>query len=98
STKDIATKALMLHLRGYSDLAPDKHLKKALQIYLQDIGGAQDGISLTIDCSHFSETIKGLQLDMFKPKEQVLQLTPMALVIQSFHTALGTANTDADID
>lgn len=99
STKDIATKALMLQLRGYSDIAPDKHLKKALQMYLQDVGGGeQQGTSLTIDCKHFSDTIKGLQLDAFKPKEEVLELTPMALVIQSFHTALDKNPNEADVD
>ncbi len=99
STKDIATKALMLQLRGYSDITPGKELKKALQLHLQDVGGSmQDGTSLTIDCKHFSETIKGLQLDFFKPKEDVLQLTPMALVIKSFHAALATNNADSEVD
>jgi hypothetical protein len=35
---------------------------------------------------------------MFKPKEDVLQLTPMALVIQSFQAALHNENEDADLD
>jgi hypothetical protein len=99
STKDIATKALMFRLRGFSDINPDKNLKKALAMRLQSISGSeQDGTSLTIDCTHFSETIKGLQLEMFKPKEEVLQLTPMALVINSFQTALSEESEDADLD
>ncbi len=99
STKDIATKALMFRLRGFSDITPDKNLKKALAMRLQSISGSeQDGTSLTIDCTHFSETIKGLQLEMFKPKEEVLQLTPMALVIHSFQTALNDEIEDADLD
>lgn len=99
STKDIACKALMLELRGYSDITPGKHLKKALNIYLQHVSGNdKDGISLTIDCQDFSETIKGLQFDLFKPKEEVLKLTPMALVIRSFQYALGDQPSMADLD
>ena len=99
STKDIATKALMLRLRGFSEITPDKNLKKALSMYLQNISGnEQEGTALTIDCTHFSDTIKGLQYDIFKPKEEVLSLTPMALVIQSFHAALGDDKEKADLD
>ncbi len=99
STKDIATKALMFRLRGFSDINPDKNLKKALAMRLQSISGSgQDGTSLTIDCTHFSETIKGVQMDMFKPREEVLQLTPMALVIHSFQSALNDESEDADLD
>jgi len=99
STKDIATKALMFRLRGFSDINPDKTLKRALAMRLQSISGSgQDGTSLTIDCTHFSETIKGVQMDIFKPREEVLQLTPMALVIHSFQTALHDESEDADLD
>jgi hypothetical protein len=46
STKDIATKALMLQLRGFSDIKPDKNLQKALSLYLEKISGnSQDGTS-----------------------------------------------------
>jgi hypothetical protein len=99
STKDIATKALMFRLRGFSDITPDKNLKKALAMRLQSISGSnQEGTSLTIDCAHFSETIKVLQYKLFKPTEEILQLTPMALVIHSFQTALKQDNKDADLD
>lgn len=99
STKDIATKALMFRLRGFSDITPDKNLKKALSMRLQSISGSeQDGTSLTIECNHFSETIKGLQLEMFKPRKAVLESTPMALVIHSFQTALNNESEDADLD
>lgn len=99
STKDIATKALMFRLRGFSDIIPDKKLKKALAMRLQSISGSgQDGTSLTIDCTYFSETIKGVQLDMFKPREEVLRLTPMALVIDSFQAALIDESEEADLD
>src|SRR5690606_27643968 len=89
STKDIATKALMLRLKGFSDITPDKHLMKALSMYLDSVSGDdQEGTKLTIDCTQFSETIKGLQYELFKPQEEILQLTPMALVIHSFQTAM----------
>lgn len=66
---------------------------------LQSISGSnQEGTSLTIDCAHFSETIKVLQYKLFKPTEEILQLTPMALVIHSFQTALKQDNKDADLD
>ena len=99
STKEIATKALMLQLRGYSDIKPDKHISKALELRLKSlIGNEKDGTSMTIDCNHFSETIKGLQLDIFKPNEQLLQTTPMALVINSFQSALSNNQLEVDID
>lgn len=61
STKDIATKALMLRLRGYSEIDPDKALKKAMSMYLKSIqGNEKDGTLITIDCNQFSETIEGL--------------------------------------
>lgn len=98
STKDIASKALMLKLRGFSDIKIDKHLKKALAIRLQGISGNEkEGTLLTLDSTFFSETIKGLQYDLFKPKEDILKMTPMSLVIDSFQNALNSEN-GADLD
>lgn len=99
STKEIATKALMLRLRGFSDITPDKDLKKALAMRLNGIQVTKnDETSLTIDCAHFSETIKGLQYELFKPKEEILKLTPMALVIESFQAAMSDNSEEADLD
>lgn len=99
STKDIATKTLMFKLTGYSDLKPDKHLQKALYMYLDSIvGNEQDGTTLTIDCINFSDTIKGLQLDLFNPNENILNLTPMALVIESFQKVLEADEQEVDLD
>lgn len=99
STKEIATKALMLRLRGFSDITPDKNLKRALAMRLQSISGSgNEGTSLTIDCNQFSDTIKGIQMDLFKPREEVLKLTPMALVIHSFQMALNDSKGEADLD
>lgn len=99
TTKDIASKALMLSLRGYSDITPDKPLKNALKMFVENIQGSEsEGTALTIDCRFFSDTIKGLQYDMFKPKEEVLKLTPMALVINAFHAVLNSSSMEADLD
>lgn len=99
TTKEIATKALMLQLRGYSDIRPEKNIQKALEIRLESLtGNKENGTSMTIDCDHFSETIKKIQLDFFKAKEQLLEATPMSLVIQAFHSALSENQNEADID
>ncbi len=88
-TKDIATKALMLNLRGYSNISPDKTFKKALEIRMKSLSGnIENGTNLLLDCQPFNETIKNLQLSLFSPTEEILRLTPMALVIQSFSAAL----------
>jgi hypothetical protein len=89
----------MLQLKGYSDIAPEKHLKKALDMHLRDVkGDLLDGTTLIIECDQFEKTIKGLQLDAFKPQQEVLQLTPMALVINSFHAALDKEIQDTELD
>ena len=89
NTKEIATKALMLKIRGYSDITPDKQIKQALAIRLQSLyGNKNEGTSMLLDCEHFEKTLKGLQLNLFKPTEEILQLTPIALVIQTFRSAL----------
>lgn len=41
STKEIATKALMHKIRGFSDIKPDKKLKQALAIRLQSLNGSK---------------------------------------------------------
>lgn len=99
TTKEIATKALMLQLRGYSDIKPEKNIQKALEIRLESLSGSNNsGTCMTLDCDHFYETIKKIQLDFFKPKEQLLEATPMSLVIQSFQSALSDNQNEADID
>lgn len=96
STKDIATKALMLKLRGFSDIKPDSQLKSVLAIRLQSLQGSQEeGTSLLLDCDSFEETLRNLQMDLFKPTAGLLSLTPMALVIQTFRAAL-LENEDKD--
>lgn len=99
SIKEIATKALMFKLMGFSDISPSHNLKKALAMRLQSISkDEQGGTSLTIECTHFSETFNGTQIDLYTPHIEVLQLTPMSLVILSFQTALNDEINDADLD
>lgn len=99
STKDIATKALMFKLTGVSDMRPEKHLKEALSMYLDNIAANSDeGTILTVDCDKFSESIKRLQLDFFIPKEDILKMTPMALVIECFQKVLSEDEVEIDLD
>ena len=89
STKEIATKALMLRIGGFSEIRPPKHLLKSLSIYLESLkGNKTEGTFLLLNCEHFEKNIASLQLNAFKPAEELLQLTPMSLVIQTFRAAL----------
>lgn len=89
STKEIATKALMLRVGGFSELKPPKNLLKSLSIYLESLSGNKtEGTYLLLNCEYFKKNIDSLQMNAFKPTEELLQLTPMALVIQTFRAAL----------
>ena len=89
STKEIATKALMLKIKGFSDIKPDSQLKQALAIRMQSLSGSKtDGTAILLDCDIFEETIKNLQLNFFSQSPEILRLSPMALVIQTFRSAL----------
>lgn len=99
STKEIATKSLMLQLRGYSNITPENSLKKALRMYLENVSGnEEDGTLLRVGCKYFSETIKGIQFEMFQSKEEILALSPMSIVIQSFNNALQPENANVELD
>lgn len=98
-TKEIATKALMLKMTGYSDIKPENSIKRALAIRLQQLASdATEGTSLLLDCDNFETTIKSLQLDAFRPTEDLLKLTPMALVIQTFRSAILDEEDKANLD
>jgi len=89
STKEIAIKSLMLRIGGFSELRPTKQLMQSLSIYLESLSGNKtEGTYLLLNCDYFENSIKSLQLNAFKPTEELLQLTPMALVIQTFRSAL----------
>lgn len=91
TTKDIAQKALMLKLFGYSDLKVPSNIKNALHITLEKVSGsAEEGTHLLLEAGALASSIKEFQLDFFKPKllEELSALTPMSLVITSFSAAL----------
>ncbi|MBU0559498.1 MAG: hypothetical protein KKG93_07980 [Bacteroidetes bacterium] len=89
NTKDIATKSLMLRLGGFSELTPNKIIKQALDIRLSNFTTPSKSESLiTIDCDTFEKSLKDIQYNLFRPTAELLKLTPMALVIQSFSAAL----------
>jgi hypothetical protein len=99
STKAIATKALMLKLRGFSDIAPDARVKKALEFRLRSISGnADNGTTLEIVCEQFSESLKSLQYELFRPGDDVLRMTPMSLIIDAFRSAQHAAPEESDVD
>ncbi|MBI5215428.1 MAG: hypothetical protein HY960_06705 [Ignavibacteriae bacterium] len=99
NTKEIATKALMLKLGGFSEIQPPKQIKEALAIRLKSLhGNINEGTNLLLDCEHFSSTLQYLQFDLFKPTEDLLSLTPMALVIQTFRSALLEDEDKNDLD
>jgi hypothetical protein len=91
STKEIAQKALMLKIFGFSDITLDAKLKKATEIRLEKLNSSEkEGTAMLLDCNYFAETIKSFQTNAFKPDlwAEIQQLTPMALVIKSFRSAL----------
>lgn len=78
-----------LRIGGFSEIRPPKHLLKSLSIYLESLSGNKtEGTYLLLNCEHFEKNIASLQLNAFKPAEELLQLTPMSLVIQTFRAAL----------
>jgi hypothetical protein len=99
TTKEIATKALMLKLRGFSDITPDSNLKKALEIRMQSLRGSKlEGTDMLLDCDEYEKTLKNFQNDLFNSTENILQLTPMALVINTFRSALLDGEDKNDLD
>jgi hypothetical protein len=84
--KSIAQKALLLQLYGYSKVSMPKNLNKYLHVFLTQTQGMDGSTILTLDADYFQNI--PLQLDLFKDKQALNTLTPMALVIQSFTAAL----------
>lgn len=89
NTKEIAVKSLMLKLAGYSEIKPDRVIKQSLDLRLSSFNvPAKNETLITVDCDPFEKSLKNIQFNLFKPTEDLLKLTPMALVIQSFSAAL----------
>lgn len=84
--KVIAQKALLLQLYGYSKVSLPSKLGKYLKIFLTQTHGENGETILTLDADNFKNI--PMQLDLFKEKQSLTSLTPMALVIKSFTAAL----------
>jgi hypothetical protein len=97
ATKEIAQKALMLKIFGYSDLKVPADLEKALEIRLEKISGSvEEGTHLLLAAGDIKSNVNGIDLDALKPGlvKELSTLTPMALVILSFNAALGDKEED----
>jgi hypothetical protein len=84
--KSIAQKALLLQLYGYSKVSVPKKLNKYLHVFLTKTSGSDGNTILTFDADNFQNI--PVQLDLFKEKQALNNLTPMALVIKTFNAAL----------
>ncbi|MFQ3575377.1 MAG: hypothetical protein SNJ77_02975 [Cytophagales bacterium] len=84
--KSIAQKTLLLQLYGYSKVSMPKNLNKYLHVFLIQTAGIDGNTILTLDADNFQNI--PMQLDLFKEKQALNTLTPMALVIKSFTAAL----------
>lgn len=97
ATKEIAQKALMLRVFGYSDLKVPQAFSDALQIRLEKISGSEEeGTHLLLGAANIKERIKDFDLDSMKPGlvDELAKLTPMSLVITSFNAALSDKEDD----
>ncbi len=93
--KTIAQKSLLLQLYGYSKVSIPKKLNKYLNIFLTQTTGTDDNTILTLDADNFKNI--EVQLDLFKEKQSLNTLTPMALVIKTFNAALSDKDDDKNL-
>ncbi|MCB0520527.1 MAG: hypothetical protein H6577_18810 [Lewinellaceae bacterium] len=100
SLQSIAKGALQIRLGGMSNWRGRSTLRlnNALEIRLRGI--REGGTILDLECDSFKETLAGQQGDVFRPQilENLPALTPMALVIQSFHDALAEDGQEEHLD
>ncbi len=84
--KSIAQKALLLQLFGYSKISLPNKLQKYLNIFLTHTSSKENETMLTLDAEYFKSL--PVQLELFRDKSSLNDLTPMALVIKTFNAAL----------
>lgn len=84
--KSIAKKALLLQLFGYSKISLPKKLQQYLNIFLTQTKSNKNETMLTLDTEYFNNL--PVQLELFRDKVNLNDLTPMALVIKTFNAAL----------
>lgn len=87
---NIAKGALQIRLLGISTERgrPSENITRALKIKLKKL--KKGSTILELECDTFQNTLKGLQGDFFKEEilNELPQMTPMSLVINSYHEAL----------
>lgn len=100
SLQAIAKGALQIRLGGMSNWRgrTTMRLSQALEIRLK--GLREGSTTLELECDTFNETLAGQQGDIFRPYmlENLPSLTPMSLVIQSFHDALAEDGNEEFLD
>lgn len=84
--KSISKKALLLHLFGYSKVSLPRKFNKYLNVYLSGHFTEEKTTALNLDADNFGKL--PMQLDMFRDKAALQDLTPISLVISSFRAAL----------
>jgi hypothetical protein len=84
--KLIAQKALLLQLFGYSKISLPGKLQKYLNIFLTSTTSNENETMLRLDSEYFKNL--PVQLELFRDKSTLNDLTPMALVIKTFNAAL----------
>ena len=84
--KKIAQRALLMQLFGYSKVSLPGKYKKYLNIYMSGQYADNQTTGFNLDTDNFG-TIP-LQLDAFRDKSNLKELTPISLVIASFRAAL----------
>ncbi len=84
--KRIAQKALLLQLFGYSQVSLPSKYKKYLSIFLTENSPESSETVLTLDSDAFRDL--PVQLDAFRDKSILKDLTPVSLVIKTLRAAL----------
>ena len=87
--KEVAKKALLLQIFGYSNVKLDGKLKKHLNVFMTPPTKHSNETTFTLDADNFREL--PVQMDAFKDKTQVHTHTPVSLIIQTFNAALDEA-------
>ncbi|MCC5916164.1 MAG: hypothetical protein JJU02_02435 [Cryomorphaceae bacterium] len=84
--KSISKKALLLQMFGYSKVSLPRKYNKYLNVYLTGQQQNDHGVALNLGADNFSGI--ELQLDAFRDKTQLHDLTPISLIISTFRAAL----------
>ncbi|MEX2633658.1 MAG: hypothetical protein WD267_06465 [Balneolales bacterium] len=84
--KTISQRALLMQLFGYSKVSLPRKFKTYLNIYLTGQYSENEVTGFNIEADNFGNL--SVQLDAFRDKTELQNLTPISLVIASFRAAL----------